>query len=239
MLLERGHFSNSFRRTRKKLKTIKITLKICGNRQEKSAIQYKDAEVYDCLCLIDNEELCESCRANGPLDKNTILGRSQIEIKYSPPYLHDLTPKEDFFQIKIIEESKINIVEAEPAAFTYNEIDGLGYDKGGFVLDSEENSKELYPVSDVDPSPGKLNKLIRITPEPACCDCKVRGLVFCNYRNQTCQSFLQYKQDIGMKNSTKCTIINMDHFKGISSNEALVVHIQSGIDNIEKFLLKE
>ena len=221
------------------LKTIKITLNICGKRQEKSAIQYKDAEVYDCLCLTDNTELCETCRTNGPLGRNTILGRGQVEIKYRPPYLHDLTPREDFFQIKILEESKINIVEAEPAAFTYNEIDGLGYDKGGFVLDSEENSKELYPVSDVDPSPGKLNKLIRITPEPACCDCKIRGLVFCNYRNQTCQSFLQYKQDIGMKNSTKCTIINMDHFKGISSNEALVVHIQSGINNIKKFLLKE
>ena len=221
------------------LKTIKITLNICGKRQEKSAIQYKDAEVYDCSCLMENENLCEICRSNGPLDRSTILGRSQIEIKYNPPYLHDLTPKEDFFQIKILDERKINIVEAEPAAFTYNELDGLGYDKGGFVLDDEENNKDLYPVADVDHNISNFSKMIRKTPELVCCDCKLKKLVFCDYRNQTCQSFLQYKQDLGMGNSAKCTIINMDHFKGISNNEVLVVHIQSGRENIEKLLVGE
>ena len=100
----------------------------------------------------------------------------------------------------------------------------MGYDKGGFISD-ELDSNVIYPITE--PNLQNLSNINELKNETACGNCKIKNFVFCNFRNEECYNFLQYKRDIGIESSEKCVLVKMKSFKGFYDNEAIVFHIKS------------
>ena len=217
-----------------KTKTITLTLILYGDHRKFNGILYNNAEIYDCLCLTKDSNLCEHCKETGPIFETVIIEHYRMVIKYSPPYIHDLRPGVDFFQTKLKPTHSIKTIEAEPPSFSFNEVDGLEYDQGGFIVDDNINQKAVYPV--MGQTTMYMTQLNNAVKDLACTSCKLGNEVFCNYQNENCHSLLQYKRNLKIESPEKCTIIQMTTFKKANINEAVIIHNNSWNQNIEKLL---
>ena len=215
--------------------TANITLTLCGNIDKTNSAIHFEAEVFDCLCLTEDKNLCQECKELGPFDVSTVLERGIVKVEFKPRFIHDLVPKLDYFQIKIMRGPNVRVIGAEPPAFSFNEVDGLDYEKGGFLWEKGVIAhQEIYPIKETVIK--NLNIIENSYPEQVCGSCKLKKNVFCNFRNEACQKLLQYKMNTNMEVSEKCSIITQNSFKILRQHEALVFHIEGYTEMIEHLM---
>ena len=218
-----------------KFNTVTIQIVLCGNRNKVQTALYSKAKIYDCLCLIDHGSLCKDCRTTGPFDTRTILEKGTLWVSYKPKLLHDLVPRVDYFQVEIEDERKVRSISAEPPSFSFNEIDGLEYEEGGFILEEGQVlNNQIHPV--IKKCDDTLSSIEKGYPEEICGSCKLKNNVFCNLRNQDCQRLIEFQIDAKMEIPEKCVLISKEVLKNIYPNEALMLHIKSYNSSIEHLL---